>query len=288
MVTETATRIGLDRRGELIYIARVEQHAGRPEVAALAQFDEAHLKGHHLLADGDLAFAVPDGEVTIKNITLPADEVENVEVKVRFEMVQSLLEDEAEFLFDSIYTGQPHRYLGVILRKSVFDTIVHDRYGFDADAVGDDLWRVRAAALGRGYLEFCQREKGDLVCLADFGDGLLSVCFVYRNSIVGLAHLELDKFNLEDDADIKRMAVEFKTIVNFKLASFFEQGMTLPLSSLLLSGNCPNAKVSETVSGFFSVEVTAPQANPAFFSDSAAPAEIPFDKYIVALGLAVK
>jgi len=287
-VTETTTRIGLDRRGEVIYAARVELHAGRPEVKALAQFDETHPKGHHLLADANPVFAVPDGEVTIKNITLPADEVDNVDTKVRFEMVQSLLEDEAEFLFDSAATGQPNRYLGVILRRSVFDALVHESYGFDADTAGADLWRVRAAALGRGYLEFCRREKGDLVCLADFGHGLLSVCFVYRNDIVGLAHLELDKFNLQDEADIRRMAVEFKTIVNFKLASFFEQGLTLPLSSLLLSGDCPNAKVSETVSGFFSVEVSTPQANPAFFSDSAAPAEIPFDKYLVALGLAVK
>jgi hypothetical protein len=84
------------------------------------------------------------------------------------------------------------------------------------------------------------------------------------------------------------MAVEFKTVVNFKLAMFLQDGVTVPLSALLLSGDNVEGEVCKVLERFFSVDIDTPKINSGFFAQPSELTSIPLEKYLVALGLAVK
>lgn len=279
-------RIGIDYRNGLFYAARVEHPAGRPEVKALIRFERSQLVGHHLLEGAKVIFGVPDSDVILKSISLNSRR-SDVQLEARFELAQSLLEDEKDFRFDTIATGQNNRYLGLIIRRTQMESNLRDLLGEASASFADSACQMRAAALARGYLTFCQLPRGDLICLADFGDRRLSIAFVYQARVIGLTHMALDRFDLSTKPGLEKMAVEFKTIANFKLCSFFEDGITLPLSALIVSGDGIDREAIAAMEKYFPIELDHPRLNAGFFSGQSDMPGIPFEKYLVALGLTV-
>ena len=298
MVNNNDITIGFDRRKDFCYAAKVRREVGRPLVERLLKFDNDHRPEKELRESARMIYAVPDNEVIVKNITLDPAETNRVELKARFELAQCLLEDECDFQFETIHTGIENKFIGTIIRNQLICS--YNRGIMKNGPVGDnrdDLKTdyapiysgcIRAVSLGRGYLTFCHRERGELMVLADFNEEIVSICFIYRDNIIGLGYMMLSGFNLEEESYIEKLAVEFKTLINFKLASFHKDGITIPLSGLFLSGENVIEQVKRAIAPFFAVPVKSPRINTGYFPEPSQFSSIPLNDYLVSLGSACK
>ena len=88
--------------------------------------------------------------------------------------------------------------------------------------------RCSSDRLGRGYAAFAVPEGGELTALIDTNSRPVSLCFVHSGRPVAVGCLAADRFDLDGGPGRQRLAIELKTVINFKLASLFEHGLTLP------------------------------------------------------------
>ncbi len=279
-------KIGIDDRGRFFYVARVRQDAGRPMVEALARFERSLVRSHPILEAGELLFAVADDMVRVSDLQLSGSGQFQSEQLARFEQFQSLLDDETEFCLDTMPLGADgDRSLGLAVRRARLSELVRP---FTA-SVGVDLakaqFALRAEALGQGFLSFGRGAPGEFICLIDFNDRLVSVCFIYKKKILGVAHLVTKPFDLTSPTDFERMTIELKTVVNFKLAAFSRQSVSVPLSALIVSGSGQEKHALEILKKYFSVQISEVGISSGFFPQPDRISQIPAGEYLVALGL---
>jgi hypothetical protein len=295
--------MGIDYRSGRYYMARVRRDASERKVTALVTATESELMEHQALEGEDIIFSVPDDKVVIKNLHLSQAGRWDTDLLARFELSQSLLDDENEFCVATLTTGQSNRRLGLVTRRRNLEELTDSLFSTLNPAALSLKYEMRAVALGKGYLNFCHPEQGELICLADFGDNVASICFVSGGNIIGLAHLPLSQFDrsgrlwpapdgpalsgLNSEPGLMKMAVEFKTVVNFRLPSLFEEGGTPPLSALIVSGDGSDSPVKSALGQHFQVPVTAPRIDGRFLQKESAAVEGPLEDYLVAMGLTV-
>ena len=284
-MSDSLIKIGLDKRDKMIYAARVKTDKTRLEVKALIRLNSESPLKHNLIEDGDLHFAIPDYQVMLKQITLSPESQYSIRERAKFEMTQSVLEDENNFYFESEETSQANNLIGSIFRKERADKLIisYNANNFDKNRI--KKFKVRSLALGKGYLNFCHRETGELVCLADFCKEVVSICLIYQKKILSIASIELKKFDLSNENDIDKIAMEFKTVLNFKLSSIFDKGITVPLSALMIIGG--NEQLESKFSNYFKLKPFLPKINHGFFSNPKKLEQIPLHNYLIALGLSV-
>ena len=284
---DNSVRIGVDCRGDLMYAARVCYDGTRLQVKALVRLSRTHPEKHELLEDGEVVLAVPDDQVIVKRLVLPDEPADDRYERARFEMSQAMLEDEGGFRFDTVDTGRPDRLLGVIMRQEALSKLTETNTGGLFAERPALSYRMRAVALGRGYAEFCRQQAGELVCLVDFHDQLASVCFVYRTHVLAVSHMRLNNPERRPLADLPRLAIELKTLVNLQMSLLFSEGITVPLSSLIVTGEGVTGKLTEALARHFPGGVGSPQINTGFFADPSKLNEIPIDNYLISLGLTI-
>ncbi len=288
MVGEAPVTVGIDRRSGLYYVARIRHQAGRPEVKALARFEYRHIRGHYLLRDATQVLAVPDDRVTVKDLQVDTAGPFDGAALAKFECTQAVLDPESDFCFDWLATDKEGRGLGLTVRKSSLVDLSAVLAPTPPEPVPGLKFQLRATGLGRGYLEFCRRETGDFYCLVDFTDELASICYIFYGRIIGVGYLDTRHFDLSKQSGLEQMAVELKMVVNFRLAAFMEQEISVPLSGLIATGEAINEEARGILRKYFPVGVHAPRISPAYFPNQEKMAHIPLDKYLVALGLAVE
>lgn len=284
-MSDSTVRIGLDGLSLLVYAARVTDSSGRPQVEGLTRLDPAQLDSSDFLFEGERIWSLRDDRAIIKNLQVDPTLGIDLHRKAVFEMSQSLFEDDQSYLFDSIATGREGRVIGIAVNRDLLPAPAISRDEKRGDVAPSSKFMVRAAALGYGYLNYCLKEKGELVCLADFAGQIVSICFVHRDSIIGLAHLPSNGLQPDDRQALKNLALEFKTVLNFKLAGFFDEGITFPISALLVSGEMATRQTKAALSDHFSVDIVPPRLNPGFFANSPDETETPLENYLVSLGL---
>jgi len=286
-MTNHITRIGIDCTDDLIYAARVENGMKQPEIKALVRLPKAQKIKHHLLKGGKLFLAVPDNKVIVKRIRLAGSDPKEHALQVRFELIQSVLEDESEFLFGSIPTAQNDLVLGTIVRR---DILTADDI-FDPATLTNNSdapeYLMRAIALGRGYLGFCKEEAGELVCITDLSSRNASLCFVHKRRIVGTAWINTERINLENEKDVEKLAVELKTVLNYQLLSLAGDGINAPLAAMLLSGTKSTDELIGNLKQLSSMDLRSPEIHNGFLDDSFQAEKIPIASYLIPLGLAV-
>ncbi|MBU0984320.1 MAG: hypothetical protein KKA42_10655 [candidate division Zixibacteria bacterium] len=273
--------LGLDIQGSLTHLAIVDPQSGRPEVRDLQTTP----------ADSDLSavcreasritLAVPDSEAMVKHLRLAGRDPGPIEHRLRYELSSSVLEPESSFLLDFHPVDNNEHFLGFIFRRERL-TLLATR------SAGKNLpiqYRLRAMALARGYQTFCRQDDG-LVCLADVTSTSVSICFVYGTRIVDVAHLNTGGRGLDGVADQEQLAVDLKTVVSYRLTEITDRGISLPLSSLIVSGVDGDHRVRDTLQRYFSIPVGAPAVNPAYMGDIRVENR-PVHAYLVALGLTV-
>lgn len=268
-------RLGIDPYGEYVVAVRVDHDGGRPVVRSAERLESADSAE---VGTARCVCAVPDRDVIVKSLHVRSDQPLSQEDRARFEMAASLLDPESEFTIDLIPTAREHRVVGLAYRR-------RDRATPPEGARVDG--RMRAAALGMGYLAFGRIEPGDLLCLADIGIDAVSICLLYQKRIINLAHLSLNGFDPATERGCRQAAVELRTVVNFKLAELAEWGITVPLAKLILSGRCRDTALPE-FTRLFPSGVARPSLNEAYFDERARRSGIEPERCMVALGLTVK
>jgi len=282
--TERAA-IGIDYHNGVYHVARVIHGGGRPRIEALVRYEKSQLKDHRLLKGGEVIMAVPDDKVIAKNLYLETVGGVDLDGQSRFEMAQSLLDKDTDFCFDVIDTGIENRYLALAIHRQTLSDEIIDPFNEAAQMSQQPHGLARGVALGKGYVTFCHPHGGELVCLADHADGLLSVCFVLHQHIIGLSYINTDKLDLGTQQGRQTFAIELKTVINFNLGTFFENGITLPLTALQISGERMDDTIISELGRYFTVSVTRPQFNTGFFTELDKADSIPIENYLIALGL---
>ena len=276
-----AGQLGLDHRGPEWRLAGVSYDAGRPQIMSLLQTGDNSLIDDQLAGARAVALAVPDDQVMVKSLFLPEEEPGTVRERGLFELAAGLLEPQAHFSFEMIATAQPERFLGLIYRKRLLDQLQ------DGLPLSDSCsHRMRAAALGSGYLNFCRPESGDLIAVIDLSGNPIPICLIYRKRMAALTSIS-NGFGFTTEADQRRLAIELKTIINFRLSALSEEGVTVPLSRLVLCGSFVTPGLIASFASFFPTGVTEAVVNPAFIESSVSPEAGSASNYLVALGLAV-
>lgn len=279
-------RIGVDDRGSFFYVARVRSEAGRPQIEALARFERSLVRSHPMLEGGALVFAVADDLVTKSELMIAGRGRFEPEALTWFEIAQSLLDDESEFSFDALpLETDGDRFLGMTVRRSRLSELVRPFTASLGSGLADARFALRAEALGRGYLSFARSGPGEFIGLVDFTDRRLSLCFLYRKKILGVAHLNTQPFDLTSPSDFERLTIELKTIVNFKLAALSQQNISVPLSAMVLSGRRLEDQALCKLKKYFPVPIDEVSISSGFFPKPDRLVEIPAGEYLVALGL---
>lgn len=281
-MTAEHTSIGIDCRGGLFYVARLDSGVGRHEVKALLRLEKQHLGDHELLQGGQTILSLADQNVMVKRLRLDTDD----DLQVRFELAQTLPDQPADYFFDTVASGLEGQIIGMAVRRDRLAEYTNVLLGESAGLFPDVRFKMRAAALASGYLNFCRRTGGDLICLADFTPASISLAFTYQGMVVDVCHQPLVKFDPTSDGSTAKMAVEMKTLVNFRCAALFSEGITTPLSSLIVSGDTVTDSLIENIRRMFTIDISRPAINAGFISSQADLSQVPLENYIVALGLA--
>ncbi len=278
-------RIGIDRRGDRLFAARVESGAGRNEIKALFRFDDFSAVSPELLDGGRISLSVPDSKVIVKRLVMEPGESE-LKPRIAFELCQLLMEEEKNLLVDSVDTGRSDQFLGLAIRKESFRSIAEQVLGRTINGSGEIDSRMRAAALADGFLKFCKPVGGELIGLVDVCAGETSVVFVYRGKVIDLSHIPARKIDLNSERRLEQAAIELKTLINFRLDAFFRSGISLPLSALVVIGDGIDDAARRSLANQFPVEIKAAEFNRGFLPERYSTENLPLEKYLVPLGLA--
>jgi hypothetical protein len=277
---------GLDYRGGEYIQVCADNTKGRPRVESLKSSETT--PNFQELKPGQLVFSVPDSEVIMKYLKLPADIPVDIESAIRFELGQAMLDDNATLAYDYLSSHNDNNYLGFIYRRQKLENRI-SRFGLnelDNSEFKSDF-KTRATALAMGYLAFCHRVEGDLICLADINDSEISIAFIFQKAIVDLASLKLPQ---NETQAMGKIAIDFKTLVNFKLAALAGRGISQPPSALVIANDTsesPDKSISTALAKYFPAGITRPSFIEEYFPEDFKKPDFPLEKYLVALGLTV-
>ncbi len=274
--------VGLDLTCDTLSSAEVEYGDGSPHILALVS---SPLKSENSIPrTNGTVLAVPDTEYLVKSLDIPSGRPGDIVNRVQFELAQTMPEPWERFLFDHFPSHRPHQYHGIIFRRTFLSELTRRVFPHaDPTLLFEGRFCARAIALGKGYLTFCRAHGGELVCIADFCGGLISLCLMYRGCIVAVGHVVVTVADSTDEIAMRRLAIRLKTIINVKLLAVAAEGVTVPISGFLLSGESISPQLLSILEQLFPVGLGRPEA--LIFSDVSNGAD-PI-RYLVPLGLTV-
>lgn len=279
--------VGVDSYGRNCSVAKVDYSAGRPviqELQGLIKTEELA----QLCQKGPTNFAVADSRVMVKKLRLRKSSEASGNDLYRFELIQSLADDKNEFCLDVWPTGLENHALGFVTRRNAIEQLISDLgLPVTENDKSSRHFQSRALALGKGYLSFCIRARGDFLALLNVADQELSICLLYRNQIVAVSHLSLAEKSQREGPDYTARASELKTVVNFLKSSLLDQGVTVPVSGVILCGPDIHKSFEQALDRHFPGGVSRAKINPGFLNSAVDIARLRQECFVVALGMTV-
>jgi len=279
---------GVARRGKRVTAARVINDGARTSVTDLLVVDDAF--NSETLESGRLFFNVAERVAVVKKIVIKKSTLIDATAQVYFEMSQALLEPSEKFYFDALPIEDVNgckRYLSIAYHRTPVDDQIAEYTNRLRKPSG---FKLDAVALADGYLHFCRVEPGELQVIAnvDVDDILLAV--LYKRQLHAIGSMACVPGETLSDERAARLAGEMKMTLAFQMAELFNDGITVPISRLILSGqHAENDVLRKALSRQVSGEVDLPHFNTGYFS-------VPEDtlkickphEFLITLGLAVR
>jgi len=287
MNTATET-YGLARFGDTFLAAMVENDGNRLAVKSLGAVNGD--TDPALYQNGRLFFNVPDLVTMVKKIRIRPGTLAETPDLVQFEMVQSLLEPQQDFYFDTIPISTEEttrQYLSVAYHRREIDRLMDD---YQARLRRPSGFKLNAVAMVDAYLAFCRPEPGDLQVLADIESDGVTLAIIYRRKLHATGRLEMAPGDDISGEIAHALAVEFKMTISYHLTELFQQGITVPPSHIILSGrHASNALIKEALAKQVSAEITLPSFLDGYFQiENKDDNSIRLESYFIPLGLAVE
>ncbi len=277
--------LGIDPHPDHCTAVRVRTDSIRPEILEVMVIDAATPLDPDFCRDSETAVTLADDQVVVKYLAL-ADQSADDRERALFELAQSLTGAENEYLMDAVPTGLENLYLGLAVRRDVLGTTMILPYKELHGVVEPTFALPRGLALARGYLAFCVPASGSLVVLLDIASPVASIALIHNRNIVALSNLPTTGFDFTVHQDCERFAVELKTVVNFRLATLFGYGLTLPPAALVVAGEYPASPLLTTIQGYFPMPILAPEINAGFLGDRLRQDSSGIHRFLAPLGLA--
>jgi hypothetical protein len=142
-------------------------------------------------------------------------------------------------------------------------------------------------ALAGGWTTFGRGQEGELLGLVDFTPDGVTISILHHYKLATVARVSTDRSDLNTESGRRKLAAELRTVVDFKLETLSEHGITVPLSALVLCGADLAEGLHSNMERFFKVPMVTPSIAPGFFPQSADLSSVPLDRYLIALGLTV-
>lgn len=279
---------GAARLGKRLLAARVENDGARRRVTSLLTSDD-DINGD-TLDNGRLFFNIDERLAVVKKIKVRQSSFIEASRIAQFELAQSLLEPAASFYFDTLPLDNRNgerRYLSIAYHRAIVDKLVA---AYQKQMRKPSGFKLDAVAMTDGYLAFCRVEPGDLQILANIESDIITLAFLYKKQLESVGRMEV---NLSDDpgaSEAKQFAGDFKMTLNYYLANLFNDGITVPLSRIILSGSLAgNDLLRAALSERFTIDISLPGFHTGYFD----PPDATIDKYkpeqfLIPLGLAVE
>lgn len=279
--------LGIDPHPGHCRIVRVRSDNLRPEILEATDLDPSAPLDPDLCRETEIALTLPDHQVIVKYLALGGQTADDHD-RALFELSRSLTGSEQNYLLDSIPTGLDCLHLGLAVRRDMLAATMMLPYKALLGANEPTFALPRGLALAYGYLTFCVPASGNLVVLLDIATPAASIALIHNRNVVALANLPTDNLDLTVSADCERFAVELKTVVNFRLATLFGYGLTLPPAALVISDDHASDPLQSTLQTYFSMPILAPEINAGFLGDHLRQDPAGIRRFLAPLGLAAK
>lgn len=286
-MTDTSRTIGVARCLDYLRAAQVENDGARIVVRSLEVFaaDDAHEA-----REGRLFFNVPERMAILKAILArTGSPIEAADI-VQFEMAQSLLDSPEMYYFDALpLCDRPggRRYISVAYPRRAVDLLIADYHRQMRRPSG---FKLNAVAMVDAYLKFCQPEPGDLQLLADLEADTVSLAIVYQRKLRAIGWLDIKLGDTITPGTARTLAVECKLVTGYYLNQLLDDGIGVPLSRVILSGQyADDALIQTSLSDQMAAEIILPPFNPGYFqleNQDEMPSHL--EKFMIPLGLAVE
>ena len=279
-------RVGIDIQGDRLALARVSGPSGQPKIESLTVVEGQCPGGADCLAGARPILAVPDDEVIFKLLRVPGSAAVHDKRLLEFELAACMLESEEDFVFSATPTGLGEQYLGQVFRRERLARL-YDKIGlWPIGRYDEGTCRARAIALGRGFLAFCRQPEAELVCLVDLISAGGSVCIIRQGEIVNVGCFRANCAGCQSSEAARRLAVEVKTVVSFKLTALGKHVPPLAAPRLVLSGDAATDVVRQAFAEYFTGGVETPRCSRQALAPALGEEQTP-EMFLAALGAAV-
>ncbi len=279
---------GAARVGGTIHAARVENDGARLIVTSLLATDDNF--NRDTLESGRLFFGVDERLAVIKKVWVRKTSLLEATELARFELTQALLDPPDLFYYDFLPLEEKNgyrRFLAVAYHRREVDAVIEE---YTRRLRKPSGFKLDALALAAGYLTFCRVLPGDLQVLVDLESDRVTLAVLYKRSLCALGRLEQAPGETMTITDANSLAVELKMKLEYLLAELFDEGITVPVARVIISGTYARhdfmrAALAEHISS----EIALPEFHAGYFQPAS---EEPFrhqpEAFLIPLGLAVE
>ncbi len=273
--------------GGKLHAARVENDGARTVVTGLMTSDDG-LTGDSM-GSGQLFFGVNNSLAVLKKIQIKKNPSADPADMAQFEIAQSLLDPPDSFYYDMVPlngTGGYQRFLSIAYHKREIDRLAES---YEQQLRKPSGFKLYAAALADGYRAFCRREPGDLQVLIDIEADVITMAVLYKNTLHAARSLETRPGDTITSATARTLAAEFKMMLSFDLSELFQEGITVPLSRIIVSGaHARDDLVLAALRESFATEIARPHFEEGYFQPVAETiTRYHPEQFLIPLGLAV-
>ncbi|MDD4050645.1 MAG: hypothetical protein PHR28_01935 [candidate division Zixibacteria bacterium] len=275
---------GAARSGGKLLAVRVENDGARLLVTSLLSSGN-HLD-HDNLDSGRLFFAVDERLAVVKKVRVRKTSLLETAELVRFELTQTLLDSPESFYFDSLPLDEIEGYrhfLAIAYHRREIDACIDDYSRLLRKPSG---FKLDSVALAAGYLTFCRVEPGDLQILLDIGPENVTIAMLHNGRLCSIGRMDAPFASGVTIPEANRLGAELKMKLGYLLAELFDEGITVPVARVILSGPFAHDELlTAALAEHTTAEITRPDFHKGYFQPDAAGARL--EEFLIPLGLAV-